>query len=224
MSAPTKMLRIKTEVKTIIIISSLRVGVWFLRKPRLSEGGQSRVLMLNNFPYMSVGERYLRVPRTTLRRGSRGEMLYTNNAPERLMVEDEIVESYNQLFLFSYFILSTDEKSTEVINSDNWCVFQAAEPVLSRMNVSPMSTCYRDNVWRTWMLSSPRSRSGSPPSTLLALIQLKNISEDNRREGWLPNYSLCLMSSLTCSIIWTSSRRSPRCSSRTRTEGGATLG
>ena len=129
MSAPTKMLRIKTEVKTIIIISSLRVGVWFLGKPRLSEGGQSRVLMLNNFPYMSVGERYLRVPRTTLRRGSRGEMLYTNNAPERLMVEDEIVESYNQLFLFSYFILSTDEKSTEVINSDNWCVFQAAELV-----------------------------------------------------------------------------------------------
>ena len=123
MSAPTKMLRIKTEVKTIIIISSLRVGVWFLRKPRLSEGGQSRVLMLNNFPYMSVGERYLRVPRTTLRRGSRGEMLYTNNAPERLMVEDEIVESYNQLFLFSYFIFSTDEKSTEVINSDIWCVF-----------------------------------------------------------------------------------------------------
>ena len=117
------MLRIKTEVKTIIIISSLRVGVWFLRKPRLSEGGQSRVLMLNNFPYMSVGERYLRVPRTTLRRGSRGEMLYTNNAPERLMVENEIVESYNQLFLFSYFIFSTDEKSTEVINSDIWCVF-----------------------------------------------------------------------------------------------------
>ena len=43
------------------------------------------------------------------------------------------------------------------------------------------------------MLSSPRSRSGSLPSTLLARIQLKNISEDNRREGWLPNYSLCLM-------------------------------
>ena len=86
----SKMKIIKTEVKTIFIFnSSLRSGEWFLREPRLSEGGQSQEEKLSIPFTQSVGERYLRVPAVT-RPGSPGEMLFTNHhqAPERLTNEE----------------------------------------------------------------------------------------------------------------------------------------
>ena len=82
MSPPTMMMKIKTEVKTITINSSLRTRVWFLREPRLSEGSQSLEEELHA-PSMSVGEWHLRVS-TATSPGSTGEMSSNQQAPERL--------------------------------------------------------------------------------------------------------------------------------------------
>ena len=83
MSTPAVMKTVKTEVITIFTISSLRVGEWFLREPRLSEGSQSQEEKLR-VPVMSDGGRYLRMP-TVTSPGSPGEMsTIQHQAPEGL--------------------------------------------------------------------------------------------------------------------------------------------
>ena len=227
------MMIIKTEVETtVIFISSLRAGVWFLREPQLAEGSQSQEEMLTIPFTQSVGEWYLRVPAVSSS-GSPGEMSTSTNhqAPERLTGGVRGC-GINPVLFYYYFYISTNYNFN---NSDIWCKmfngrrtsFEPSEciPFVAEVpRQSPKVEYAQYTKNHAWMPANiiPEMDPAEEISTVSLLVQLSTTTE--RRCGCLLQFVFITSGCLRCPSRCTSSSWTPRCSSQTRTEGGATFG